>query len=55
MDGARPAPDPLADRYVRRNIAMLAAIENTPASALGSRADLAVPWPARPLCTIAPD
>ena len=37
MDGARSAPDPLADRYVRRNIALLAAIENTPGSAQDRR------------------
>jgi hypothetical protein len=36
VDGARAAPDPLADRYVRRNIA-LAAIENTPGSAQDRR------------------
>ena len=37
VDGARSAPDPLADRYVRRNIALLAAIENTPGSAQDRR------------------
>jgi hypothetical protein len=37
VDGARSAPDPLADKYVRRNIALLAAIENTPGSAQDRR------------------
>ena len=37
MDETRPASDPLADRYVCRNIALLAAIENMPGSAQDRR------------------
>jgi hypothetical protein len=37
VDKTRSASDPLAGRYVRRNIALLEAIENTPGSAQDRR------------------